>query len=241
MSVAAAVRRTGDSKAPARSGRAAVARRVLKENGLSIVLALMFLASLIPMSIAGYRRFGEEQKQHGKTTLSYPRYLLSYDFFEATLENCESEFLEMSAYVLLTVFLFQKGSSESKKLGEPHESDREPMKKKGAPWPVLAGGIVLKLYEHSLFLAFFLLFLIAFSLHAVSGTGDYNRLQADHGGEPLSVAQYVCSSSFWFESLQNWQSEFLGLFSMVVLSIYLRQKGSPESKPVDSPHTATEA
>jgi hypothetical protein len=159
------------------------------------------------------------------------------------MENWESEFFQMGWYVLLTVFLFQKGSSESKKPDEKEPVDRDPRQsknKKDAPWPVRKGGFVLKLYENSLSLAFLLLFLLSFFLHALGGARVYNEEQAQHGGELVSSTwQYMGTSRFWFESFQNWQSEFLAIFAMVVLSIWLRQKGSPESKPVDAPHSQT--
>jgi hypothetical protein len=148
----------------------------------------------------------------------------------------------MGLYVLLTVFLYQKGSSESKKLDEEEPVDRDPRKsrhKKDAPWPVRKGGFILKLYENSLFLAFMLLFLLAFWFHAVGGAKVYSEEQLQHGGQAVTTMQYIGTSRFWFESLQNWQSEFLAIFAMVTLSIFLRQKGSPESKPVDAPHSQT--
>ena len=146
----------------------------------------------------------------------------------------------MFAYVLFTVFLYQKGSSESKTPGELEAVDREAKtSSKNVPWPVQKGGVILKLYENSLALAFLLLFLIAFSLHATAGARLYSREQQTHGSPSVSVSEYLVTSRFWFEALQNWQSEFLAIGSMVVLSIFLRQKGSPESKPVDSPHAQT--
>ena len=159
------------------------------------------------------------------------------------MENWESEFLQMFAFVVLTAFLFQKGSSESKDPDKEEPVDRDPRKsgnKKDAPWPVRAGGLVLVLYEYSLSLAFLLLFLMSFFLHAVGGAAEYNKSQVEHGiHEQLSTFGYMTTSQFWFESLQNWQSEFLAVLAMVVLSIFLRQRGSPESKPVDSPHGET--
>ncbi len=230
----------GTARGRAASLRSTALRRILKENGLSIVLISMFLGTLIPMSIAGHHDYLETQKEHGEAPLTYMEYLSSDHFVEAMMENWESEFLQMAAFVLLTAFLFQKGSSESKRLDGPEEVDHEPSKRSAdAPWPVSAGGLVLKLYENSLFLAFFLLFAVSFYFHASSGAGDYNRDQALHGGREVSVSQYLVTARFWFESLQNWQSESLALLAMVVLSIYLRQKGSPQSKPVDSPYSHT--
>jgi hypothetical protein len=158
------------------------------------------------------------------------------------MENWESEFLQMFAYVLLTAFLFQKGSAESKNPDQPEAVDRDPRQsreKKDAPWPVRRGGIVLKIYENSLALALFLLFLISFMLHAIGGASEYSDQQIAHGAQAVTVFQYMGTAQFWFESLQNWQSEFFSIAILVVLSIFLRQKGSPESKPVDSPHSMT--
>jgi hypothetical protein len=221
-------------------------RRVLRENGLSIVLLSLFLLFWLGQSAAGYREHNSEQRDHLRPEVSYFAYLRSAHFWEATAENWESEFFQMFGYVILTAFLYQKGSSESKKLGESEPVDRDPRrtKRRDAPWPVRRGGLVLKLYENSLSLAFFLFFLFSITMHAVAGAGVYNDEQAAHGqAEPLSVLQYAGTSRFWFESFQNWQSEFLSIAAMVVLSIFLRQRGSPESKPVDSPHdqTGTEA
>jgi hypothetical protein len=218
-------------------------RRFLRENGLSLVLFLMFiLALMIGQSLTGFFHSNEERESHGWQALTYGEYLRSDHFWEATTENWESEFLQMFIYVVLTAYLFQKGSSESKKLDEPNEVDRDPRLSKDkpdAPWPVRRGGLVLRLYENSLALAFLLLFLGAFFAHGLSGMGEYNEDQLMHGEAPVSLGGYMSSSRFWFESLQNWQSEFLAMWAMVVLSIWLRQRASPESKPVDSPHSET--
>ncbi len=217
--------------------------RVFRENGLTIVLASLFLIFWAGQSVAGHREHNNEQREHGQPEVAFGSYLKSAHFWEATAENWESEFLQMFGYVILTVFLFQKGSLESK---DPHKRepvDRDPRKshdKRNAPWPVRRGGWVLKLYENSLSLAFLLLFLISITLHAVNGAAEYNEEQSEHGEQgKLSVLQYAGTSRFWFESLQNWQSEFLAIASMVVLSIFLRQRGSPESKPVDAPNNQT--
>ena len=217
-------------------------RRVFRENGLTIVLASLFLIFWVGQSVVGHREHNSEQREHGQPELGFGSYLRSPHFWEATAENWESEFLQMFGYVILTAFLFQKGSLESKDPDKPAPVDRDPRasrNKRNAPWPVRKGGWVLKLYEHSLSLAFLLLFLISIALHAVAGSVEYNQEQAGHGAAPVSVLQYAVSSRFWFESLQNWQSEFLAIASMVVLSIFLRQRGSPESKPVDAPHGET--
>lgn len=217
-------------------------RRIFRENGLSITLFLLFLFSLVGQSITGYHEYNQDQQEHGQPTSGFGEYLSSGHFIEAVFENWESEFLQMGAYVLLTVFLFQKGSSESKKPGATERVDiipKQSLKEKDTPWPVRKGGFVLKLYENSLALAFLLLFLGSFILHAYGGADEYNQDQLEHGGQTVSCIQYVGTARFWFESFQNWQSEFFSIGLMVVLSIWLRQKGSPESKPVDSPHSET--
>ncbi|HZN07070.1 MAG TPA: DUF6766 family protein [Pyrinomonadaceae bacterium] len=217
--------------------------RILRENGLSIVLVLLMIFFLVGQIVAGMLDYNEDQREHGQPEVSLVSYLATPHFVEATTENWESEFLQMFAFVVLTACLFQKGSAESKKLDEEEPVDRDPRKsrkKKDAPWPVRKGGLALTIYEHSLSLAFLLLFLVSFILHAASGAREYNADQREHGNAvQVSTMEYMSTSRFWFESFQNWQSEFLAVAAMVVLSIFLRQKGSPESKPVDSPHSET--
>jgi hypothetical protein len=181
---------------------------------------------------------------HGEAAVSVLEYLRTGAFVEATFENWESEFLQMGMYVLQTVFLFQKGSSESKPMGQAAPQDEDPRHatiKAATPWPVRRGGWVLKLYEHSLSIMFFALFLMSFVLHLVGGTQDYNSDQESHGQPTVSVLGYLATSRFWFESFQNWQSEFLAVAVLVGASVYLREKGSPESKPVAEPHYETGA
>ena len=219
-----------------------IARTFLRDNGLSIVVLGLFAVFLVGQSLAGWHEFNDEQRDHNEAVVSFTEYISGDHFAEATAENWESEFLQMAFYVLLTTFLFQKGSSESKKIGEKEPVDRDPRrvkKAKDTPWPVRKGGWVLLVYEYSLTLAFLLLFAVSFAWHAVGGSRDYSQEQVAHGGDPVSVFEYLSTSRFWFESLQNWQSEFLALGAMALLSIVLRQRGSPESKPVDAPHSHT--
>lgn len=218
-------------------------RRFFRENGLSLVLFWMFfLTFIVGQTVAGHKEYNQEQEEHGGEQVAFPEYLRTGHFLEATTENWESEFLQMFIYVLMTAFLYQKGSSESRKLDEENPQDKDPRLSKDnpdAPWPVRKGGLILKLYENSLSITFFLLFLISFWLHAVGGKWEYNDEQLQHGGTTVTVLGYMSTSRFWFESLQNWQSEFLAIWAMVVFSIWLRQRRSPESKPVDSPHSST--
>ena len=214
----------------------------LREYGLSITLLGLFLVFQVGLSLVGQRQYNHEQADHGQPAVSYLEYVRGPAFLEATMENWESEFLQMFAYVLLTAFLFQKGSAESKDPEKQEAVDRDPRQSRGdenAPWPVRKGGIVLKLYENSLSIALFVLFVVTFVLHAVGGAKEYSQQQTAHGEQAVTVVQYLGTAQFWFESLQNWQSEFFSIGVLVLLSIFLRQKGSPESKPVDSPHSMT--
>ncbi|HYG10228.1 MAG TPA: DUF6766 family protein [Pyrinomonadaceae bacterium] len=219
--------------------------RFFRNNGLSLVLFILFFFTfIVGQSVVGHREYNNDQREHGQPAVAYTEYLVTSHFLEATLENWESEFLQMYVFIMLTVFLYQKGSAESKDPDKKEAVDRDPRDsrdKRDAPWPVRRGGFILKLYENSLSLVFLLLFLISFFLHAVGGAGEYNQDKFEHGGtgERISVLAYMGTSRFWFESLQNWQSEFLAIGMMVLLTIWLRQKGSPESKPVDAPHDQT--
>ena len=207
-------------------------------HGLSIVLFALFLLSMLGQTLTGWYEYNSEQEAHRKPVVSLPSYFSTGHFGEATFENWESEFLQMAFYVVLTMYLYQLGSSESKRPDALELVDldpRESPRKDTAPWPVRRGGLALLLYENSLSLAFALLFVASFALHGTTGAVHYNEQRIEHGERPVSVATYMFSSQFWFESFQNWQSEFLSLAGMVTLTIFLRQRGSPESKPVDSP------
>jgi hypothetical protein len=217
----------------------AARKNFLRDNGLSIAMFALFLICQIGLTFVGEAQHNQDLIDHGQPAIGYWSYVGSSDFLETTMENWESEFLQMFAYILLTAFLYQRGSAESKIIGEEAEVDSDPRaaeKTRDTPWPVRRGGVVLSIYENSLSLAFLLLFLISFVLHAVGGAGTYNEQQLLHGGATVSVLGYFGTSQFWFESLQNWQSEFFSIGLMVVLSIVLRQRGSPESKPVAMPH-----
>jgi hypothetical protein len=218
-------------------------RRFFYNNGLTVVLFALFFFSLIGQSLTGLQEYNQDQQEHRQPTVGFVEYLGTGHFIEATFENWESEFLQMSAFIVLTVFLYQKGSSESKEPGrkEPVDVELSPSAiSEDAPWPVRRGGWVLKLYENSLSLVFLLLFLASLLLHAFGGAEEYNQDQLAHGGQAVSMFGYMATSRFWFESFQNWQSEFFSIGAMVVLTIFLRQKGSPESKPVYATHIETE-
>jgi len=219
-------------------------RKWAKEHGLLLANLGCFLVFFVGMVFSGAASYSEDQQAHGEPAVSVLQFLTTGAFVEATFENWESEFLQMAMYVVLTVFLFQKGSSESKPMGRSAPQDEDPGQaaiSKATPWPVRRGGAVLKLYEHSLSIMFFVLFLASFILHAAGGVNEYNSDQQSHGQPAITFLQYLGTSRFWFESFQNWQSEFLAVGVLVGASVYLREKGSPESKPVAEPHYETGA
>ena len=218
-------------------------KRWWKENGLTIVATGLFFATLVGQVVTGLHVYNEDAAQHARPTVSLGTYLGDGHFIEALFENWESEFLQMGLFVILTKYLRQKGSSESKKLEGKEEVDEDPREKKNdpeAPWPVRTGGVVLALYERSLSLVLFALFFASFGMHALGGMISENEEQLRHGGHPVTMLQYMGSAKFWFESFQNWQSEFFSVAALVVLSIFLRERGSPQSKPVAKAHHKTE-
>ena len=215
-------------------------KKVFRNNGLSIVFFLLFLISILGQAITGLKQHNEEMLEEGGQQLHMGQYLRSGHFLQATFENWESEFLQMALFVILTMFLYQKGSSESKDPDKKEEVDREPNpKRRNAPWPVRKGGLILKIYSHSLCYALGLIFLLSFLLHWYGSLKDYNEEQLLKGHPTETAWQYLGNSRLWFESFQNWESEFLSVLAIVILSIFLRQKGSPQSKPVDAPYAET--
>ena len=216
----------------------------VRDHGLLLANLGLFLLFLVGMALAGVRAYSSEQLAHGEPAVSLWAYLQTGDFVEAVFENWESEFLQMGMYVVLTAYLFQRGSSESRPIEGHSPQDEDPRTadlRKRVPWPVRRGGLVLRLYEHSLSTLFFILFAASIALHAVGGARAYSAEQLEHGEAPVSVWGYVRTSQFWFESFQNWQSEFLAVAVIVGASVYLRQRGSAESKPVAEPHHSTGA
>lgn len=217
-------------------------RSFLRDNGLSLAVFVLFITFVFGQTLAGWNDHNNEQKLHHKAPDSLGEYLTSGDFYEALFENWESEFLQMGAYIMLTVFLYQRGSAESKDPDKDEKVDEDPSAKKDdpdAPGPVKAGGWRLAIYKHSLSWAFFTLFFFSFIGHAIGGAHAYSDELKDFGQPSVTTWQYLGTARFWFESLQNWQSEFLAVFAIVVLSIKLREQGSPESKPVAAPHSQT--
>ena len=216
--------------------------RYLRDNGLTIALCSAFLVTLAGMLGAGWLTQNQELARHGAPAIDLVSYFLSPDFQSTLFENWESEFLQMSAYVIMTAMLFQRGSSESKDPDSDSPEDADPRKerhKKDAPWPVKAGGLWLTLYSYSLGIALSLLFVLSFTIHWLQSAAAANQEAALHGEPTQSAMSYLADPQLWFESFQNWQSEFLSTAVLVVFSIVLRYRGSPESKPVAAPHAST--
>lgn len=207
-----------------------------RDNGLTIVLVAMFLLSALGMIWSGHAAYNEELREHGSAATGLLAYLGSGDFLSALFENWESEFLQMSAYVMLTAMLFQRGSAESRDPDDPDRRNDE------LPAAVRKRNPVLSwLYSYSLGIALALLFVASFALHWLASLSAANEAALRHGGELQSLGSYFLNAQLWFESFQNWQSEFMSTAVLVVLSIFLRHKGSPESKPVGAKNHETGA
>jgi hypothetical protein len=217
--------------------------KLFKNNGLTIVLLLLFLVSIIGQWIAGWLVQNEELARHGEQTLTLTAYAVDPEFISSVFENWESEFLQMSAYVVLTAMLIQKGSAESRDPDDPPRDEdlASQAHKPGAPRILKGGGAARWLYAHSLGLTLFVLFLLSFALHWWNSAKSAAQEALQHGDAPASALAYLADPQLWFESFQNWQSEFLSTAVLVVLSIWLRQRESPESKAVAAPHEATGA
>ncbi|HKY23557.1 MAG TPA: DUF6766 family protein [Gaiella sp.] len=216
----------------------------LRENGLSVFFATIFGASLAAQSFAGQRNYSAEQREHGGSSVSWWEYVTSVDFWGAVMENWQSEFLQFTVFIGATVWLVQKGSNESKKLGQiGRETDEQQKLGKHttarSPRWAAAGGFRTRVYENSLLLAMASIFLATWLAQSVNNWRMYNEEQDAHGEATVSWGRYLLDPDFWEKTLQNWQSEFLAVGVMVVFTIFLRQRGSPESKPVGSPHDET--
>lgn len=214
----------------------------MRHHGIVIVNTALFVVFLAGMSVTGWEVANQELTEHGLPSETFGAFLASGDFYEAVFENWESEFLQMGSYVLLTIWLFQKGSSESKPIGKAAPQDEDPRRHRNdptAPWPVRRGGAWLVLYENSLLILFATLFIASFIAHAIGGAAAYSEEQLQHGGNAVTAFEYLSSSQFWFESFQNWQSEFMVVAVLAGAAVFLRQRGSPESKPAAAPHAET--
>jgi hypothetical protein len=211
-----------------------------RKNGLSIIFLLLTVISLAFQAVTGWHEYNDFLDEHHQPHVKLSHYFSSGHFLQATFENWESEFLQMALFVILTVSLRQEGSSESKGLDEPSIEHSDLKAKKDSPWPVKKGGIWLSGYKYSLSIVLTLLFLLSFFLHWYGSWIDYNEKQILDQLPPMEFIPYIEKSKFWFESFQNWQSEFLSVFTIIYLSIYLRQWGSSQSKPVNMAHDDNE-
>jgi hypothetical protein len=215
--------------------------RLLRDNGLTIALMLLFSASIVGQLLSGWHVTLEDAARHNQTALSLAAYIRSPQFLSSVFENWESEFLQMSAYVVLTAILFQRGSAESKDPDEPpRDADLgKQAERPGAPRILRWGPVWRGIYARSLGTALALLFLLSFIMHWTQSAKMAAEEAIEHGGTPLSTMAYLGDPQLWFESFQNWQSEFLSTAVLVVLSIFLRQRESPESKAVAAAHGET--
>ena len=219
-------------------------RRFLKQNSMSIVFLLLFLGALGGQAIAGHADFNDQQVQHGDPTVSLGRYVVSSEYAVDVMENWQSEYLQFTLFILLTVWLLQRGSPESKELDRAgRESDQRQKvggyAQQNSPRWAKVDGIRRTIYENSLVIVMGSIWLATWFAQSVAGVVQYNSNQLDHHMAAVSWWAYLGRPDFWNRTLQNWQSEFLAVGSMAILAVYLRQRGSPESKPVGAPHDAT--
>jgi hypothetical protein len=219
-------------------------RRFVRDNSLSLFFAGLLLGALVGQAVAGHDAYNDEQVAHGGEAISMGRYLTSSAFGRAVTENWQSEYLQFTLFILATVWFVQRGSPESKKVGDAGlESDRSerigPHATPRSPLWARVGGLRTAIYSNSLLIVMGLIFVGSWFAQSVTGWTEYNAEQADHDQPNVSWLQYIGGSNFWEQTFQNWQSEFLAVASMAVFAIYLRQRGSPESKPVGAGHEET--
>ncbi len=219
-------------------------REHIREHALSLFFGVIFLVALVGQSIAGLLVYNDEEVAHGGTEVSYLDFITSNAFVVDVAENWQSEYLQFFLFILATIWLVQKGSPESKKPGdEGIDSDAdqrvgESLSEDSPQW-AKAGGWRLFVYSNSLLLVMGGIFVLSWFVQSLAGVVVFNDEQMQHGDATLNWFSYVASADFWNRTLQNWQSEFLAVGSMVAFSIYLRQRGSSESKPVGTPHLET--
>ena len=219
-------------------------RSVVRDNGLSLFFLTLFAFTLTAQSFAGQRNFNAEQREHRAEALSWWDYVTSADYWSAVMENWQSEFLQFAVFIGATVWLVQRGSNESKRLEDVGlETDEEQRVGRHAttrsPRLARAGGLPRRLYENSLLLTMTSIFLATWLGQSLNNWRMFNEEQREHSEPTVSWGRYLVDPDFWEKTLQNWQSEFLAVGVMVVFTIYLRQRGSPESKPVGAPHDET--
>jgi hypothetical protein len=205
-------------------------RQYAYENGITLFFLTIFLLALGAQAVAGYHAFNQDQVQHSSSQISFGAYLTSSAFGQAVMENWQSEYLQFTLFIFVTIWLVQRGSPESKELGkEGLETDREQRVR----------GQVSFVYSNSLVLVMLAIWIGSWFAQSITGLTQFNADRFDHHQDALSWSSYIVNAHFWEQTLQNWQSEFLAIASMAILAVYLRQRGSPESKPVGAPHDAT--
>jgi hypothetical protein len=219
-------------------------RKFVRQNSLGLFFGVIFLLALVGQAFAGWKQFNDEQLAESLSRISLPQYLTSATFATDVAENWQSEYLQFLLYILATVWLLQRGSPESKELDRAgRESDRDQKVGEHAttssPKWVRAGGMRTAVYSWSLGIVMGLVFLLSWFAQSLAGWAAFNETRLQRLQDPLSWGGYLLNADFWARTLQNWQSEFLAVGSMAVFSIYLRQRGSPESKPVGAAHTST--
>jgi hypothetical protein len=225
-------------------------RRFVRDNGLALFFLAIFLATLVAQSIAGHAEYNNDEVQHAKLlheqaqTISYWRYLSTSNFGQAVTENWQSEYLQFVLFIVASVWLVQRGSTESKKVDEAGLDSDERQRvgehaEPGSPLWAKAAGWRRHVYSNSLVLVMGTIWIGSWFAQSVTGWSDYNATQIEHRDTPVNWLGYITSASFWQDTLQNWQSEFLAVGSVVVFTVYLRQRGSAQSKPVGAPHEET--
>jgi uncharacterized protein DUF6766 len=219
-------------------------RRFLRDHSLSLFFLALFLAALVGQAIAGHILHNEDSIAHHGTTMSLWRYIVSSDFGNAVMENWQSEYLQFMLFMLATIWLIERGSPESKEPGkEGLESDKDqrvgPHAREDSPEWARPRGIRTFVYSNSLLIVMAVIFFGSWFAQSVTGWTKFNAEQVDHHEQAISWLGYVGSADFWESTLENWQSEFLAVGSFVAITVFLRQRGSPESKPVGAPHEAT--
>jgi Domain of unknown function (DUF6766) len=222
-------------------------RRFARDNGLSLFFGALFLVTVFAQSIAGRSAYNEQELDHGKQAVTWGRYVTSSAFGQALLENWQSEFLQFTFFIVATIWLVQRGSNETKPIEDigleteeqqrlgPHAGPMSPR------WARFHGGLRRSLYSNSLLIVMSVIFFLSWFGQSVTGWSEYNSEQSEHDRPTVSWTTYLTRGSFWEATLQNWQSEFLAVGTMAIFTVYLRQRGSPESKPVGAAHDETGA
>jgi hypothetical protein len=219
-------------------------RRFVKENSLCLFFLVIFAAAIAAQAIAGHNLYNEQQLAHDGETISLGRYVTSSEFGQAVMENWQSEYLQFTLLLVTTIWLLQRGSPESKELAKAGlESDEDQLvgehARSRSPLWARAGGLRTAIYSNSLLILMAAIWIGTWVAQSVTGWSSFNADQIEHHESTVSWFQYLGTSEFWETTLQNWQSEFLAVGSFAAFTIYLRQRGSPHSKPVGAPHDAT--